>query len=112
MAKVAVTINGRSYEVVCADGQEEHLGRLAGYVDSRVAEIVAGNGQIGDTRLLVVTALLFADELAEAYAEIERLRGAAPAGSDTDESWKQRLADSMDSLARRIEDVAARLETT
>ncbi len=108
MGQVAVTINGRSYDVACDDGQEEHLVRLASYIDKKMAELVASVGQIGDTRLLVMSALLLADELSEAYSELAALRdgdGEVPS-SPVDET----LVAGIDSLAQRVEDIAAHLE--
>jgi cell division protein ZapA len=75
MAQVSVRINGRHYQVACEDGQEAHLQKLAAYIDDRVAELVRDVGQVGDARLLVMAALLIADELADAYDELEELRG-------------------------------------
>lgn len=77
MAQVTVRINGRAYQVACEDGQEAHLDKLAAYIDQRVADLVKDVGQVGDARLLVMTSLLIADELADAYDELEELRGAA-----------------------------------
>jgi cell division protein ZapA len=75
MAQVSVRINGRHYQVACEDGQEAHLQKLAAYIDERVAELVRDVGQVGDARLLVMASLLIADELADAYDELEELRG-------------------------------------
>jgi cell division protein ZapA len=75
MAQVSVRINGRHYQVACEDGQEAHLQKLAAYIDDRVAELVRDVGQVGDARLLVMSSLLIADELADAYDELEELRG-------------------------------------
>ena len=76
MAHVAVRINGRAYQVACEDGQEEHLEKLAAYIDQRVGELVREVGQVGDARLLVMASLIIADELADAYDELEELRAA------------------------------------
>ena len=86
MAQVNVRINGRQYQVACEDGQEEHLDKLAGYIDQRVAELVKDVGQVGDARLLVMAALLISDELADAYDELSELRAvnAVPPPPDPD----------------------------
>jgi cell division protein ZapA len=72
MGQVAITINGRTYAVQCRDGEEARLIELANYVRDRedaVAEAFqSGGGPIGDDRLLLLTALLLADELWEARA--------------------------------------------
>ena len=58
MAQITVSINNRVYEIACDDGQEEHLARLGTYIDSKVTELAASIGQVGDARLLVMASLL------------------------------------------------------
>ncbi|MGH6619882.1 MAG: cell division protein ZapA [Alphaproteobacteria bacterium] len=117
MSQISITINGRDYSIVCDDGQEQHLSRLADYLDKRVAELVDSVGQIGDARLLLMVGLLIADELADAYAEIAAARG----GGDivqpqkrAKESESAQMPDNMaailETASRRIEAIAARLE--
>ena len=105
MAQVDVTVNNRSYRIACDDGQEEHLKELAEYIDSRVQDLVASVGQVGDARLLVMASLLIADELSET---LDALHGTEkrPDTSPTVE----RVARSMESLADRIERIAEQLE--
>jgi cell division protein ZapA len=70
MGQVAVTINGRTYTLQCTDGEEARLAELAGYVRTRAdvlaAEFRSEGRPIGDDRLMLLTALLLADELWEA----------------------------------------------
>lgn len=108
MGEVAVTINGRSYEIACDDGQEDRLSRLASYIDKKVAELVSSVGQIGDTRLLVMANLLLADELSEAYSELAALRDGDQVADEN--RIDEALVAGIDSLAQRIEDIAAHLE--
>lgn len=105
MGQITVTINNRPYPIACDDGQEAHLTRLSRYIDQRVGELVAAVGQVGDARLLVMVSLLIVDELSDAYAEIEKLRGGAQASAD-----EGAVADLVDRIAARIETVAERLE--
>jgi cell division protein ZapA len=110
---VAVEINGRSYRVACGPGEEPRLRMLAEHLNERVAGLVRTVGQVGESQLLLVAGLLLADELDEA-------RNAAPAGaaaaapppvaSDVDAAANDRLADSVATLAARIEAIAAELE--
>ncbi len=105
MPQVSVNINQRSYRIACEAGQEPHLTKLADFVDERVGELVASVGQIGDTRLMVMTSLLIADEIGDLEAELATLREgqAAPAAADAD-------AAEIDALAGRIEAIASGLE--
>lgn len=109
MAQVSVIINGRKYQVACDDGQEAHLSRLADYVDKRVGELVAAVGQVGDARLLVMATLLVADELSDAYAELEVLKADGANGTERLAAEKS-LGATMETLARRIVNVAETLE--
>ena len=65
MAEVSVTVNGRSYAVGCEDGQEQHVLGLAAIFNEHVSQVAEDVGQLGDTRLFLLGALLLADELAE-----------------------------------------------
>lgn len=109
MAKVSVTINGRKYQIACEDGQEAHLSRLGAYVDRRISELVASVGQVGDSQLLVMASLLIADELSDAYSEVEGLRSGEESGAARIAA-AETLGESFENLAARIEDVAARMK--
>ena len=63
MAQVTVRINGYAYTVGCEDGQEAHLQAMAQQVDERIERIKAVAGPSGEARLLMLAALLLADEL-------------------------------------------------
>jgi cell division protein ZapA len=104
MGMVDVTVNGRTHTVQCDDGQETRLKRLAQYVDGRVRELGGTNGQIGDLRLLVLTSLIIADELSDAYDEIKRLRSSL---ADTTKIGEQKLAEELQRVAEQIERLAA-----
>lgn len=109
MAQVDITINERDYSIACDDGQEDHLLRLGEYVDKKVAELVTEVGQVGDTRLLVMASLLIADDLSEAFEEITALeKGSGRKAPAVPKS----VAEGFDSLAKRIENIAATLERT
>lgn len=109
MAQVAVTINGRKYQIVCDDGQEAHLSRLGTYVDKRVGELVAAVGKVDEKQLLVMVSLLMADELSDAYAELDVAR-TADKGVVARLSAEESLSANIEDLANRIENIAERLE--
>jgi cell division protein ZapA len=105
MAQVAVQLNGREYVVTCDDGEQDHVLGLARYVDSKVAQLVGALGQVGDARLLAMASILVADELAEARAELDAGAPATPVSAPEDTR-------DLDAIVRRIEGIAARLEST
>ncbi len=108
MSQVSITVNERKYTIACDDGQEEHLVRLAAYVDKRVGELVAAVGQVGDARLLVMSSLLIADELSDSYRELESLRSSSETAARMGSG--ETLGAELEILAARIENVAERLE--
>lgn len=63
MGQVNVTINHQNYSLSCRDGEEARLEELAGLVDEKARDLAGRLGQVGDARLMLMVALLFADEL-------------------------------------------------
>ncbi|MEI9931742.1 MAG: cell division protein ZapA [Rhizomicrobium sp.] len=66
MPLVDVTVNDRVYSIACDEGQEAHLKELAGHVDGKVRELTATVGQVSDQKLMLMAAVLIADEFFEA----------------------------------------------
>ena len=110
MGQVNLTINSRPFAVTCDDGQEGRIRRLGQYVDAKVAEFVGSIGQVGEARLLLLAALVIADELADANEALRLERSgasAAEAGAATDSA-----VDNVNGIAQRVEAIAARVETS
>lgn len=119
--QVRVSVNGRSYKIGCDAGEESRIIELGQYLDSRVSELAGRVGQIGDERLLLMAALVLADDLAEAVAELETLRQAPPAaaeppaagaGPGKDTLPLAETTQRLGRLASRVEDIAARVAST
>ena len=106
MPQVSITINGRAYPVACDEGEEERIRELARTIDARVAGFARQVGQAGEARLLLLAALVLADELAEASEAARRL------GTDQPAADSAAVAGNVSRLAQRIEAVAARLESS
>jgi cell division protein ZapA len=66
MAQVTVTLNGRTYRLRCADGEEERLHDLVDHIRNKLDDLTARFGQIGSERLLLRAAILISDELFDA----------------------------------------------
>lgn len=110
MAQVTLTIAGNPYHISCDDGQEAQIGRLGRYLDQRGRELIAAIGPIQENLLLAMIGLLVADELAEAYGELEELRAATDSGGgEAKAEVETRVVDAIDAVAARIETIAERL---
>ena len=80
MAQVTVRINGYGYTVGCQDGEEQHLQQMAEQVERRIDSIKAVAGQSGESRMLVMAALLMADDLYEMGKTLKASQSGAPCG--------------------------------
>lgn len=103
MANVIVKFNNQNYHLACKEGEGGHLTKLADYVNSKAAEISDRMGAVADSRLLLMTAILIADELNEARD-----------GKMLDDKDSQDKADQMEkilgSTLKRIEDITRQVE--
>ena len=119
MAQVSATIAGRQFRLACEDGQEEHLQALAHDLDQRIIDLRAKFGEIGDTRLTVMAALMVADELSEAARKIRRLEEEATAlqdarvvSSDRAKAASNAVVNAFNSAAERIEGITKKLNAS
>lgn len=108
MGLLDIQINGRRHQVQCGDGEEPRLRRLAAYIDSCAGKLVQQHGQLPDAKVLLLTSLLVADELSDAYEEIKRLKGQL---ADQGRRTEKEAAQALDRVAERLEQLAAALET-
>ncbi len=82
MGQATITINGRTYRLKCGDGEEERLLALADIVRRRVDSLAGEFAAAGDSRLLLMAALMLADELMDAQARLAPTELAAAARRD------------------------------
>ena len=62
MANVNIKFNGKDYLLSCDDGQEESLKKLTTFLDSKYLELKKNLGNIGENKLLLITAIKLIDE--------------------------------------------------
>jgi cell division protein ZapA len=119
MGQVVVKVNGRDFTLSCGDGQEPRIRRLAQYVDAKIGEFTKNLGQIGEARLILLAALVIADELSDANEAVQQERnrtragggsGGGPGGGSGGET-SEAAASGIRDIAERIEAIAARIET-
>lgn len=116
MGQVNITLNGRTYNLECDDGEEDHLIRLAGQMSENLQALKGRFGQVGDDRLLLMAGLMFADELAETRKRLDELqsklaeigRDRAVADEQVDEVQAQ-VAERISAAADRIQALSAEL---
>ena len=112
---ISIMLNGRKYPVSCDYGQEENVLRLDSYIDNIYSGLSEQIGAVSEGRLLVMTGLLVADELSEAYDEVEKLQqeakeAAEQARGQTLEEIEDSLSQLLNKLSDRIEHIADSLQ--
>src|SRR5262250_314103 len=119
MAQINTTIAGRQFRLACEDGQEEHLQELTKDIDQRIISLRRKFGEIGDTRLTVMAALMVADELAEMVQKMHRLeediaslQDARLVASDRARAASDAVIGAFNSAAERIEGITRKLNQT
>ncbi len=101
MATVTVEVNGRTYPVGCADGQEARVTQLAQEFASKVSQVADQVGQVGDLKLFLMGALMLADELSEA-----RRGRVAPPPMVPEAVNNDGVAEALNAVAARLEKLA------
>lgn len=107
MAHVTIRINGYAYTIGCEDGQEAHLTQMAEEVERRITHIRQNFGsQSGEAKLLMMAALLLADELYDVKQQKQNQSEALPAPAKADQERRARLR----RVAARAEEIAADMQ--
>lgn len=117
MPQIVVSIDGKTYRMACAEGEEAHLQGLAAEVDARMTELRGSFGEIGDLRLTVMAAIMATDELDEQRrrvaaleAEVAELQDRQGNASHFAAQSDQRLTDHLLGVSDVIERITLKLE--
>ena len=71
MANVNIKFNNKDYLLSCDDGQEESLKELANHLDSKYNELKKGLGNIGENKLLLITAIKIVDDYFDLFRKVK-----------------------------------------
>ena len=110
MAEANLNINGKSYSIHCEDGQEQRVLDLGQFVDGRLKDIAQAGAASNENHLLVLTALMLADEIFDLREDSSALN-AKLQSSQANQNDEESVAIAIDELASRIERIAGRLES-
>ena len=106
MGRVTLEINGRPYVVGCEDGGEPHARALAARIDEKVRQIAPEAGAPGEARLILMAALMVADELNEAEGAIRAAEARAAEYEKSLDRLASKAVAAMESAADRLEEMA------
>ena len=72
MANVNIKFNGKEFLLSCDDGQEEHLEELLIQINQKFNKLKNDLGNIGENKLLLITAVKVMDEYYETKKKVEQ----------------------------------------
>ena len=72
MANVSIKFNGKEFLLSCEDGQEEHLEELLIQINRKFNELKNDLGNLGENKLLLITAVKVMDEYYETKKKVEQ----------------------------------------
>tara|TARA_B100000949_G_scaffold157030_1_gene138098 strand:- start:122 stop:574 length:453 start_codon:yes stop_codon:yes gene_type:complete len=71
MANVNIKFNDKDYLLSCDDGQEENLVELANYLDVKYNKLKKDLGNIGESKLLLITTIQMVDDYFDLLKKIK-----------------------------------------
>ena len=71
MANVNIKFNNKDYLLSCDEGQEENLAELANHLDSKYTELKKSLGNIGENKLLLITAIKMVDDYFDLFKKVK-----------------------------------------
>ena len=74
MANVSIKFNGKEFLLSCEDGQEEHLEELLIQINQKFNNLKNDLGNLGENKLLLITAVKVMDEYYETKKKVEKKR--------------------------------------
>ena len=74
MANVSIKFNNKEFLLSCDDGQEEHLEELLIQINQKFNHLKNDLGNLGENKLLLITAVKIMDEYYETKKKVEEKR--------------------------------------
>tara|TARA_Y100000590_G_scaffold307802_1_gene347523 strand:- start:175 stop:627 length:453 start_codon:yes stop_codon:yes gene_type:complete len=74
MANVNIRFNNKDYLLSCDQGQEENLKKLANHLDSKYSKLKKSLGNIGENKLLLITAIQMVDDYFDLFQKFKNTK--------------------------------------
>tara|TARA_B100000029_G_C17201950_1_gene824709 strand:+ start:46 stop:483 length:438 start_codon:yes stop_codon:yes gene_type:complete len=71
VANVNIKFNNKDYLLSCDEGQEENLKELANHLDKKYSNLKKNLGNIGENKLLLITAIQMVDEYFDLFKKVK-----------------------------------------
>ena len=105
MANVSIKFNGKEFLLSCEDGQEEHLEELLIQLNQKFNELKNNLGNLGENKLLLITAVKIMDEYYETKKKVEQKKNELKDLSNKFRELKSLIYDYRDKKEEEIKEL-------
>jgi cell division protein ZapA len=107
MANVSIKFNNKEFLLSCDDGQEEHLEELLIHINQKFNDLKNNLGNLGENKLLLITAVKIMDEYFETKKKIDQKKGELKDLSNKFKELKSLIYDYRDKKEEEIKELQA-----
>ena len=105
MANVSIKFNNKEFLLSCEDGQEEHLEELLIHINQKFNDLKNNLGNLGENKLLLITAVKIMDEYYETKKKVEQKRNELKDLSNKFRELKSLIYDYRDKKEEEIKEL-------
>ena len=105
MANVSIKFNNKEFLLSCEDGQEEHLEELLIQINQKFNELKNNLGNLGENKLLLITAVKIMDEYYETKKKVEQKKNELKDLSNKFRELKSLIYDYRDKKEEEIKEL-------
>jgi len=110
MPQVAIRIANRTYDLACGEGEQDRVRDLASYVDEKVTMLQKQLPGAPEVKLLVLAAVLLAEESLEARTAAKAAKSASEAATGNAETLASALEElitaRVDKMSKKVSGAA------
>jgi cell division protein ZapA len=99
---MTISINSRPFQIMCRDGDEAEVSKLAEDLAARVALLKKTANRAGDSHLLVLAGLMLASELRDMRHEVDAIRDDVSKAGTARTSLNEKMDDMEDAVAAAL----------
>ena len=113
MAEMTIQVNERPYQIMCRDGDEAEVSKLAADLAARVAAIAKNMNQtatIGDSHLLVLASLTLLSEMRDLQHDKAAVESDVGKAGAARENLSTRLGDMEQAVVAALTQAAEKIE--
>ena len=105
MANVSIKFNNKEFLLSCEDGKEEHLEELLIQINQKFNELKNNLGNLGENKLLLITAVKIMDEYYETKKKVEQKKNELKDLSNKFRELKSLIYDYRDKKEEEIKEL-------